>query len=192
MDETLQKLIEECQRSLEEAAVNPKHPWRLLCCANRDLGGNPQSRYVVLRDVEPGAGKITFFTDQRSTKVPALNRHPNISLCFFDPLARLQLEVKATVTLHNGNDIARDCWDKTPWNSLQCYYMKESPGEKLEAPFILKADELDEAQAYRYFTVVECTSLSWDILVLKETGNQRASCAFNNDGKINRAIWVAP
>ncbi len=192
IDEILLSLISDCQRNLIEAVENLQHPWRLFVSANIDLGGHPQSRYVVLRDFCKENNEIVFFTDQRSTKVPALHRQPNISLCFFDPLSRLQLEVKALVTLHNNDDAAKEYWQNTSWKSLQCYYMKESPGEKLEAPFILNTGELTEAQAFRFFTVVKCTPLNWDILLLKEHGNQRASCSFNGEGKINRAIWTVP
>ena len=192
MDSRLRELIKECQRGLSEAALNNEHPWRLFTAANTDLAGNPQSRYVVLRDVEEQPQKIFFYTDQRSTKVPALKRHTRISLCFFDPLAKLQLEVKAKVTIHNNNEVTQKYWAATPWYSLQCYYMKESPGEELEAPFLLKANKMDEKQAYRYFTVIECTALSWDVLLLTNEGNQRAACTFKEDGGISAATWIAP
>ncbi len=192
MDSKLQDLISECERNLSEAAVNNKHPWRLFTAANIDLAGNPQSRYVVLRSNETKARKIIFFTDQRSTKVPALRRHSKISLCFFDPLAKLQLEVKASVKVHNNNETAQKYWDETPWYSLQCYYMKESPGEELEAPFLLKANKMNEKEAYRYFTVIECTAFAWDILLLTNDGNQRASCTFKENGDVSAATWIAP
>ena len=192
MDSELKKLIDQCQLNLQEASLNPEHPWRLFTTANTDLAGNPQSRYIVLRGALENPSKVTFFTDQRSTKVPALKRNPRISLCFFDPLSRLQLEIKASAVLHNNNEVTEELWQQTPWHSLKCYYMKESPGEKLEAPFLLKADQMDEKQAYRYFTVIECFSLSWDILVLKNEGNQRASCSFDTSGKVSAATWIAP
>ena len=192
MDRQLQNLIDECKRSLEEAVNNPEHPWRLLVASNSDLAGNPQSRYVVLRSADNELGKITFFTDQRSSKVPSLSKSPRISLCFFDPLAKLQLEIKASVKLYNNNEVSQKYWNDTSWYSLQCYYMNESPGEKLEAPFMLKANAMDEKQAFRFFTVVECTSIAWDILLLTNEGNQRASCTFDSNGAISAATWVAP
>ena len=112
--------------------------------------------------------------------------------CFFDPLARLQLEIKGEAELYNQCEVAKEYWDKTSWRSLQCYYMKEAPGEKLEVPFMLKPDSLNEEQAFKYFTVVKCQSISWDILLLKNEGNQRASCSFNEDGSIKAATWIAP
>ena len=192
MDSKLQELIKECQRNLSEAALNNQHPWRLFTAANTDLVGNPQSRYVVFRDFDENSKKVTFFTDQRSTKVPALKRQARISLCFFDPLAKLQLEIKAKVSLHNNDEISQKYWDATPWYSLQCYYMKEAPGEELEVPFMLNANKMNEKEAYRYFTVVECTSIAWDILLLTENGNQRASCTFKENGDISAATWIAP
>lgn len=192
MDSKLEGLIDECRRNLVEASNNPDHPWRLLVAANTDIAGNPQSRYVILRDFDKQSQLITFYTDQRSSKVPSLNKNPRISLCFFDPLARLQLEVKASVKIHNNNDVSKKHWDDTSWYSLQCYYMNESPGEKLDAPFMLKPNTMDEKQAFRFFTVIECTSISWDILHLSSEGNQRASCTFDSKGAISAATWVAP
>ena len=192
MDSKLEGLIEECKRSLKEAAENPEHPWRLFTASNTDIVGNPQSRYVVLRAVSENSDKVTFFTDQRSTKVPALKRNPRISLCFFDPLARLQLEIKAKVILHNDNETSREYWENTGWRSLQCYFMKEAPGEALEAPFLLKANEMSDKQAFRYFTVVECKPFAWDILLLTNDGNQRAACTFDESGELAAATWIAP
>lgn len=192
MTEKLQGIIKDCQRSLDEAANNPEHPWKLFVAANSDIIGNPQSRYVVLRGVNSDTRTVTFFTDQRSTKIPAIRRNPRISLCFFDPLAKLQLEIKASVKIHHNNEVSKKHWEDTPWYSLQCYYMKEAPGEELEAPFMLKANKMDEKEAYRYFTVIECTSLAWDILLLTDKGNQRAACTFKENGEISAANWIAP
>lgn len=192
MSDKLQGIIQDCQRSLEEASNNPEHPWRLFVAANTDIAGNPQSRYVVMRSTDSAKKSVYFFTDQRSTKVPALKRNSHISLCFFDPLAKLQLEIKASVKVHNNNEITEKFWKETSWYSLQCYYMKESPGEELEAPFMLKANKMNEKEAYRYFTVIECTSLAWDILLLTNEGNQRASCTFTKNGDISAANWIAP
>lgn len=192
MDSKLQNLIKECSRNLSEAAVNNEHPWRLFTAANTDLAGNPQSRYVVMRDFDENLQKVFFFTDLRSTKVPALKRQPRISLCFFDPLAKLQLEIKADVKVHNNNETCQKYWDATPWYSLQCYYMKETPGEELEAPFLLKANKMNDKEAYRYFTVIECTALAWDILLLTAEGNQRASCTFRENGEVSASTWIAP
>lgn len=192
MSDQLHGLIKDCQRNLDEAANNPEHPWRLFVAANTDIVGNPQSRYVVLRAVDNKHKSVTFYTDNRSTKVPALKRNGRISLCFFDPLAKLQLEIKAEVKVHNNDEVTKKYWKETPWYSLQCYYMKEAPGEELEVPFMFKANKMDEKQAYRYFTVIECRALSWDILLLSEKGNQRASCTFKDNGEISGANWIAP
>ena len=193
MDDKLQNLIDECRRSLTEAGTNPEHPWRLFTAANVDISNRPQSRYVVLRDTSfEKSCEVTFFTDQRSIKVLALRKRPAVSLCFFDPLARLQLEIKAEAELHNQDEVSKEYWERTHWRSLQCYYMQEAPGEKLPAPFMLKPEALTEDQAYRYFTVVKCTVNAWDILLLKSEGNQRAVCKFDETGQVKNADWIVP
>jgi pyridoxamine 5'-phosphate oxidase len=193
MDSALETLYNQCRQSLSEAALTSAHPWRLTVVANSDLAGNPQSRYVVFRDADfEQSHTLSFFTDFRSSKVPALKRNPKISLCFFDPIARLQLEVRAIATVHNQDETALKYWNATSWYSLQCYYMKENPGEVLQAPFILKPKELSEEQAYKYFTVISCESIVWDVLMLKNEGNQRAAFRFNANGELENAIWVAP
>lgn len=192
MDGELKKLINLCQDKLQEAALNPEHPWRLFTVANQDLNGDPKSRYVVLRRACGAPPRVTFFTDSRSTKVSALKVKPRVSLCFFDPSELLQLQINATCQLHNNDPISDKYWRQTPWRSQQCYYAKESPGERLAAPFVLKTSQVDDTRAYTHFTVVECSSLSWDILRLKRGGNQRASCTFNEQGDFAAATWLAP
>ena len=187
---SLNELIDKCRQELSNALSQAQHPWRLFSFANIDLQGHPIVRYVVLRALKPD--RIIFFTDQRSNKVPALEQQSIASLCFFSPDSKLQLQIKAEVSIHNQDDIAREYWDATPWYSLQCYHMKENPGEKLPAPFMLKPQSIDAEEAYRYFSVVSCRMLSWDILSLHEEGNQRAWAKFADNGQICESAWLAP
>ena len=70
--------------------------------------------------------------------------------------------------------------------------MKENPGETLPVPFILNSADLNEEQAYKYFSVISCRMLSWDILSLQQEGNQRAFCNFDKNGDIIKSDWIAP
>ncbi|MCM8535571.1 MAG: pyridoxamine 5'-phosphate oxidase family protein [Lentisphaeraceae bacterium] len=193
MDSSLETLIDQCRNSLTDAAQNPENNWKLFTVANVGVDGLPQSRYVVLRGADfSDKAEIVFFTDERSNKVPALLKNKKVSLCFFDRESGLQVEMKADVTVHNGDEVSKVHWESTSWYSLQCYYMKELPGEELKAPFILNPDDLNEEEAYQFFTVVKCQVNSWDILKLKKTGNERAHCTFNREGKVQTASWLAP
>ena len=70
--------------------------------------------------------------------------------------------------------------------------MNETPGEEVPAPFMLKQESVSEEEAFKYFTVIKCRSLFWDILLLNNEGNQRASCQFNDAGEVSCARWLAP
>lgn len=193
MDKKLADLTNQCHDSLIEASKNPDHDWKLFTIANITQRGLPNSRYVVLRDVSfKDKAELTFFTDNRSAKVEDFINSPIVSLCFFDRASGLQLTASCTVSLHNQDDISENYWKKTSWRSLQCYYMKEKPGETLTAPFMLSTKDLAEEEAYKYFTVVKCSMTSWDILQLKQEGNQRAICEFNASGEFENCRWAAP
>ncbi|MCM8531135.1 MAG: pyridoxamine 5'-phosphate oxidase family protein [Lentisphaeraceae bacterium] len=193
MDSSLQAILDQCRNSLRDAAQNPENNWKLFTVANVGLDGLPQSRYVVLRGTDfSDKLEIVFFTDERSNKVPALLKNSKASLCFFDRESGIQIEMKADVKIHNDDEVSKAYWESTSWYSLQCYRMKEKPGEELKAPFILNPDDLSEEQAYKFFTVVKCQVNSWDILKLKKTGNERAHFTFNEEGKVQVASWLAP
>lgn len=187
---SLNTLINRCREELANAPSQAQHSWRLFSFGNIDLEGNPVVRYVVLRAVSPT--EIVFFTDQRSDKIPAIQQNSIASLCFFSPESKIQLQVKAQLALHNQDNIAKKHWDATPWYTLQCYHMKESPGDALPAPFILDPQSLDAEEAYRYFSVISCRMLSWDMLCLHSEGNQRAFAEFDEKGQITKSGWIAP
>ena len=157
------------------------------------LDGSPVVRNVILRDTKTlhEAG-ILFFTDFRSNKIPALQKNPIVSLCFYDPENRIQLQIKADVSLHNRDHITKEYWDASPEHSRVCYYMKELPGHNIVAPFMLKPEEVTQAQAYSFFAVATCHSLEWDILLLDSSGNKRARCTFDENGAFSSAHWLAP
>ena len=193
MDANLKKLLDTCRTSIVDAKQNPENDWKLFTVSNITKDGLPNSRYVVLRDANfTEKAEITFYTDSRSGKFEEFQKSPHASLCFFDRHVGLQLVMNASVSLYNQDKTAEDYWQKTPWRSLQCYYMKEKPGETLKTPFFLNPNELSEDQAYQFFTVVKCTIHSWDILLLTKTGNERASCEFNSHGEFKKAAWIAP
>lgn len=193
MDLELKKLFEHCKTSLSKAPTYPNCEWKLFTFSNVSNNGLPRSRYVVLRDTcFKNKSEIVFFTDNRSQKVDELKLSPEASLCFFDRASGLQLSVSCKVTLHNKDEIAENYWKKTSWTSLQCYYMKEKPGETLTAPFMLNTNDLSKEEAYAYFTVVKCSMTGWDILQLKQEGNQRALCDFNDFGEFENCRWAAP
>lgn len=186
----LDALIDQCRLGLQQAISDSQHDWRLFTFTNIDLLGEPVARYVVLRNFSEN--NISFYTDLRSDKVEALQKRPIASLCFFSPSAKLQLQVKAQVSIFHENDTSKKIWDDTPWYSLQCYHMKEKPGEALTAPFMLNAKSMTADEAYKYFAVVSCKMLKWDILSLQENGNQRAVVEFDDNGGIISKSWIAP
>ena len=193
MEKELSDLLNKCRDSLIDASQNPDHNWKLFTMASITKNNLPNCRYVVLRDTcFDGKAELTFFTDQRSQKVDELIEFPHASLCFFDRSAGLQLTINCNVSLHNDDDVSQYFWEKTSRRSLQCYYMREKPGEALTAPFMLNTKELTEEQAYSYFTVVKCSMKSWDILQLNSEGNQRAFCDFSESGEIENSRWAAP
>jgi pyridoxamine 5'-phosphate oxidase len=176
------ELYEECCAALKEAVLDKNHPWKIFAMGNVDLNGDACVRNVILRYFKDNV--ITFYTDQRSQKVEALNKNPTVSLCFYNHDKKIQLQIKAKSEVHLGDSVCKQAWDKTAWTSLLCYYMKDAPNSLLSEPFFLDAKSLTEEDAYKNFSVIKCHSLEWEILELKETGNQKSKIVFDIDGSI--------
>ena len=58
-----------------------KHPFRYVTLTTV-ASDCPESRTVVLRDFDASQLTFTIYTDARSRKVKALQKHPVVQLCF--------------------------------------------------------------------------------------------------------------
>lgn len=85
-------------------AAQPGAPARNLVLATVGVDGGAEARMVVLRGADRGAGTLTVHTDAASAKVAEIAATPQATLLVWDPLARLQIRLRARVTSRAGTE----------------------------------------------------------------------------------------
>jgi len=170
---------------LETATRTPGDAWRTPVVATAgDAGGG---RVVVLRQVDGEARSLTFHTDLRAPKVSALRASPWLTWIFYEPRTQVQLRVRAAGTIHAGDAIAAEAWDRVPAGSRKNYTTAEAPGTERPHPM---AGEYLEKTGVERFAVVRTVAESVDWLWLAEGGHRRARWEWN--GAIWVGRWVTP
>lgn len=95
------------------AATSGRTAFTLAWVATADPDGGPQVRAMILREVDPGAGTLSFATDARSAKVGQLARDPRAAVAVHDPDAGVQ------VRLTGAADLVADPAERArAWTSL--------------------------------------------------------------------------
>jgi Pyridoxamine 5'-phosphate oxidase len=102
-----------------KAARTPGNAWRTPVLATAgDSGGG---RAVVLRQSVEDSRELTFHTDLRAPKVSALRTSPWVTWVFYEPRTQVQLRVRAAATIHAGDAVAAEAWDRVPAGSRKNY-----------------------------------------------------------------------
>jgi hypothetical protein len=165
---------------LQQAAAVADHDWRTLTLATAD-DDRAEARLVVLREVDPAARELVFYTDARSPKVAQLRARPLGTLLAWS--ARLAWQLRLAVALDIDTDGARAA---ARWSSLKDtgaardYLGPLAPGSPL-------AGEASAGAASRgHFALVSARVQHIDWLELRADGHRRAS--FGAEG----ARWLQP
>jgi pyridoxamine 5'-phosphate oxidase len=178
--DTLTLIEAELWQQLELASRQREHEWRTIALATLEHG-EPQVRSVLLREVDPAARELVFFTDARAPKVAQLRAQPiGMLLCWSSRLGwQLRLRVRMEVDASGLQASSR--WARlklTP--AAQDYLSPLPPGSPL-------ASRYEPQRASReHFAVVTAQVLSLDWLELHADGHRRAR--FGPDG----AQWLQP
>ncbi|MCS6989522.1 MAG: pyridoxamine 5'-phosphate oxidase family protein [Chloroherpetonaceae bacterium] len=195
-DLSLDALLANAWRSLEEGARNRKHVFHLGVVATV-RGDAPSVRTVVLRKAIAETRTLVFHSDKRSEKIAELRANPNVSWLFYDPNLRVQLRLAGVATLHFDDELADLQWKNSKLTSRRCY-ISLPPLTKLDKAasglpewLLHRIPTLEESEAGREnFAVVETRIHSLDWLWLNSTGHRRARFVWR-DGELD-ASWVAP
>lgn len=153
---------------LEEALVEKRHPWRVFTLSTVDQACRPQSRSVVLREVDAQGWLIRFYSDARSPKILQLQHNPNVSLCFWNPLLKRQLRAEGVATLMREPKAINERWESVKNGpTVGDYTTRLAPGSEV--------DPLVEFVEENWFCVVEVKISSFDLLQLNREGHQRVA-----------------
>ena len=153
---------------LEESLVEKEHPWRVFTLSTVDDAGRPQSRSVVMREVESQNWLLRFYSDSRSPKILQLQHNPNVSLCFWNPLLKQQLRAEGVARLMSDMKAIDARWQSVKDGpTVGDYTTKLAPGSEV--------DPLVEFVEENWFCVVEIKISSFDLLQLNREGHQRVA-----------------
>ena len=163
-----------------------------LCSMNNNF---PESRTVVLRNINIDPFKIYFNADYRSPKVKQLLSNNLCSALFYNIQLRTQIRLICNPIIHYNNNLAKKVWDKTVLQSRKCYMGPYAPSKRLKKwhPNIpleyLKTDpdKTHSEHGYINFTHIELEIIQTDILQLHHDGHIR----FQYDNK-DKTYYVSP
>ena len=175
------------KHELHRGALDRKHPFRFVVLGTFGESG-PDTRYVVLRKVDQ---ELSFFiyTDGRTAKAKSLDLNPRISLLFYHPQKRVQLRVQAEVSLHKGDDLAKEHWSRVQGEGRKAYQSVLEPGSEIKQPEEAFAWFEDESDASN-FLVLKIVPSAIEVLQLNGLEHLRAKF-FREEGEW-RGVWLAP
>src|SRR5256885_3541356 len=98
------------ERGAAEEAAGMHHP----VIATRGIDDLPNARTVLLWRAEQARRLLYFGTDRRSPKHVELENTPWALLVFYEPAARTQLRLHATVTFRGDDPLTLQAWRDLP------------------------------------------------------------------------------
>jgi pyridoxamine 5'-phosphate oxidase len=172
--------------------------WRLLMRACQDNTSalrhatvathsehGPEVRIMLLRQVDSQARSLTLFTDARSAKVTQLRHDARLALMFWAPHLHLQIRMRGTACLHQGNARAAAVHANIPEHAWRDYTSLVAPGTPAEqvtyAPGLLAQN----------FCLIDASVSAMDILALRHEhagGHKRLHLNYIN----SQRSWLVP
>lgn len=179
-------------RDLATAVHQAPSAWHLGVLGTTSLAGECDLRTVVIRHVDSVARQLVFHTDNRSPKITILERSPQVSWLFYDPVTRVQLRLHGRATVHHRDPLADARWLASSVDSRRCYLAPQAPGSPLSGPQVNLPDHLHdrpptlaESECGREnFAAVVTVIDRLDWYSLRATGHLRLEFTWADDGRV--------
>lgn len=180
------KIWEIVTKELHLASKDPHHPFRFVnfCTLN---GGQPDSRYVVLRETTEDL-KLLFFSDSRSEKIAQVRTNPSISLLFYHPSERCQVKINGVATILPQKEANENFWNKIPSEAQKAYQSKWPPKTHVDTPE--KGIMLESKYKNDYFSVIQIFPMEVECLQLDSKGHLRI--VFKRAHAKWQSSWLVP
>ncbi len=91
----------------------------------------PEARLLVLRATDRAAATLTLWTDAATAKTTQIAHDPRAALLVWDPEARVQIRLRAHVTLRAGRPAE---WSALPESARALYGGAPAPGRPIPSP----------------------------------------------------------
>jgi len=195
----LTAVLAECWHLLSDGAADPQHDFHTTALATSHAGVGCTLRTVVLREVDPEARHLTFYTDLRSRKIGEIQQDPRVALLFNSVSEDTQIRVQAEAEIHHGDTLAEAAWRNLAPHRRRDYLVSGPRGlpwawATSGLPTELENRDLKpaETEAGRLnFAAVVCHVRQMDWLFLTPYGHRRANFAWTDDGRLQTS-WLVP
>tara|TARA_S200000501_G_scaffold377378_1_gene435563 strand:- start:1421 stop:1987 length:567 start_codon:yes stop_codon:yes gene_type:complete len=183
------KVLNDVWKELELGLEKSKHPFHIFTLTTIN-GDFPDSRYVVLRNVNEAKKTIFFNTDKRSNKIKHIKENNNACALFYDIVKKIQLRLYGTIEEEKNLDILKNIWSKSREMSKQCYLNKYAPGTAIEnsKDYVNNNLDMDINDGFSNFAVLKIKIDRIDWLNLSHKGHERLMF----DLKKNKSDWISP
>ena len=184
-----QKILGDIWKELELSLENSKHPFHIFTITT--INGNfPDSRYVVLRNVNETKKTIYFNTDKRSNKIKHIKNNNNVCALFYDIVKKIQLRIYGSIKEEANLNTLKNIWNKSRDMSKQCYLNKYAPGTIIEnsKDYVNNNHKIDINDGFSNFAVLKIEIDRIDWLNLSHQGHERLMF----DLKQNKSDWISP
>jgi hypothetical protein len=159
---------------LERGTADRRHPARNITLATMGAAG-PEVRTVILRAAGRSENVLEMHTDGASPKAAQIAADPRVALHVWIPKDRLQIRLRATATLRQGDP---DLFGSLPPEAQANYGGAVPGGEPQEMPAEGDPDR---------FTVIRCKLHEIDALRLSDPHRRALYAAPGWQGR-----WIAP
>ena len=168
-------------RELGRATCESVHGWRRATLATR-AGVAADARTVVLREVDPAAHCVRFYSDARSAKIGQIADAPDGTLVCWSHALGWQLRLRLTMDVQTAGLAVTSRWAKLRMTPAAADYLAPlAPGSALDAerPLPVRGER-------EWFALVTAAVTAVDWLELHAEGNRRA--LFDATG----SRWLSP
>jgi len=185
---TLSDAFKILTEQLRLGAENYDHPFHQMILGTYH-SDEVSMRYVILRDFDKKNMTLTFFTDYRSDKVPAIENNSNASLIFYHDQQKLQVRIKSMVNLHHQDEVSKQYWPSVKGSARKSYNSVKKPGMPIDNPSraFKWRGEMDD----QYFCVVRCSVYQMEMLQLNKSDHLRILFKKGTNGEWDKT-WIIP
>ena len=167
----LSAIHQACWQQLAACTTDKAHPWRVMGLAT-SAGDVPDLRSVVLREVDPAAQTLMFFTDARSPKVGQITAQPQAMLLAWSPALSWQLRLRVRLAVQTTGLAVSSRWARLKMSpAAQDYLSPLPPGAPLSGHIPPPTPDRDSRN---HFAVVRAVVQQMDWLELRPGGHRRA------------------
>ena len=176
-------------RELQACPRDKGHAWRTPVLATTDSLGDPQARVVVLRQVDPPARRLRFFTDARSPKLAQILARPRGVLVLWSPALRWQLRLTVTLAVRTSGSELSSAWLRLRTSRAANDYLgRLPPGSEIDtaAPAAIGAPDISDGER-GHLAFVDASVQAIDWLELGDEAPRRARFEPDRTG-----CWLQP